>query len=416
MYEIVYGKLKMGNVYLTDIVDEFGTPAYVTDEEKIRQKFRRLRNAFTKSQLSPRIYYSCKANSNISVLAILKNEGAYVDAASTGEVFLCLKAGFEPERILFTSTSVHKEDFQFLIKNNIMVNIDSFSQLHNLAKINNNIKILIRVNPEIRAGHHEYCMTAERTSKFGIPMDRIVSAFQEAKEYNFNILGIHFHLGSGILEIKPYVTAFKNIMNICREIEKTIDINLKIINMGGGFGIPYSLNDGEFDLDALAERIAEIIRKEDRILAIEPGRYIVGDSTVLLTRINHIKETYDRTLLCVDAGFNLLIRPVLYSSYHRIIGIERIDTEPCYEYDVVGPLCESGDVLGRKRKLPRMKEGDVVAVLDTGAYGFSMSSWYNSRPRCAEILVRENNVDLIREKESHEDLIRHQILLKRLIT
>jgi len=391
----------MKDEILTELAERYDTPLYVTDAERIIERYRMLKNAFREKT---RIYYSCKANTNLSILRLLHREGSFVDAVSVGEVLACLKAGFQKDMIMFTGTGVRDDELKFLAERGIMVNIDSFSEMRRLCAIAERpMDLSFRLNPGVGAGHSEKTITGNRESKFGMKKEELERAVVFAMERGHRIKAIQCHIGSGILNDEPFIKAAEVLNETADGIEMRTGAALEFLDIGGGFGVPYA-GEKELDVEGLALRLSGMI---DRPLAIEPGRYIVADSTVLLTRVNTIKSNGGKSFAEVDAGFNTLIRPAMYGSYHNIklVAAERAGKE---RYDIVGPLCESGDFLARDREMPQLEEGDLLAVENAGAYGFSMSSNYNSRPRAAEILIIDGKSRVMRERESYEDIFAGQ--------
>ncbi|MEM2902474.1 MAG: diaminopimelate decarboxylase [Candidatus Bathyarchaeia archaeon] len=408
------GILTIGGVAATELVENYGTPLYVTDESTVRSNFRLLKEAFEQTYGEVRIYYSMKANSNISILRILLDEGSFLDSTSTGEIFLGLKAGFPPHRILYTGTSVSNEDLKFAVEMNVTINVDSRSQFERLMKIKVPELISVRLNPGIGSGHHRHVITGGVGSKFGLPHREALDVYRMAKARGVAKFGFHMHIGSGILAAEPYLTALKNLLDLVVEAKNTIGVKPEFIDIGGGLGVPYRPEDPEFPLNEFAFEVSSLIKKYDAqhdlggpVLCVEPGRFIVCDSTVLLTKINDVKMSEDGMFIGVDAGFNTLIRPAMYGSYHEILPASKLNESATHECCIVGPLCESGDVFGRYR-MPQLSEGDLLAILNAGAYGFSMSSQYNARPRSAEVLVKNGNHEVIREREVFDDLLKGQ--------
>jgi len=408
--------MMIGGLSAVDIAERFGTPAFVTDERVIRTNYRRIREAFT-NHMPTRINYACKANSNLAILRILEHEGSCIDAVSLGEVDTCIRAGFAPNRILYTGVAVSNRELKALVARGVMINIDSISEMRRLANIATGMEVSIRINPAVGSGHHEKVVTGAKGTKFGVPKDQVLSAFSEAVELGLLPVGIHAHTGSGGLATRPFMEVTQVLVAFANEIEEGLGISLNFLDIGGGLGIPYRPEENELDIETLAGEITSIVKENSSIgtFVLEPGRFIVADSTVLLTRVHDLKEAGDRRFLGVDAGFNTLIRPAFYDSYHHVALANKFSRPGEMEYDVVGPICETGDRLAKGRMLPRAEEGDLVAVYDAGAYGFVMSSQYNSRPRCREILVDGDNASLIREAESLEDVLRHQRIPSRLM-
>jgi len=409
------GELFIDGVSVIELAKQFDTPLYVISEKRIRENYRRIHDALIRNYPKVRIYYAAKANTNISVLDILENEGAYLDAVSLGEVFLALKAGFPPERLLFTGTSVRNDELKSLLKSNATINIDSLSQLNRLLKMAVPNLLSVRINPEIGAGHHDHCITAGKDSKFGLWEEDAVKAYKIAKKAGVKQFGIHMHIGSGILAIDPFILAIDKLLGIAKRIHNQLGADFEFIDMGGGFGVPYEPEDKELNLDLFSEKILGLFQKRigeyglgEPFFCVEPGRYIVCDAGILLTTVNTVKTTPFKKFVGVDAGFNTLIRPTMYGSYHPILVANKVGFPETETYDVAGPICESGDILAKDRKMPSITEGDLLAVLNVGAYGYSMSSQYNLRPRAAEVLVKNGKVALIRERENFNDLLSGQ--------
>ncbi len=415
------GELHIDGVSTLRLAEEFDTPLYVTSESKIRMQYRRLREALSNHIDRGRILYSAKANSNIAILRILFEEGAWIDAVSPGEVYLALRAGYPPNSILCTGTSLRDDELKYLLEEGVMINVDSASQLRRLLALGVPELLSVRVNPEVGAGHHDHVVTAGEGSKFGVPEEEAVEAFREADERGVKRFGIHMHIGSGIMGMEPYLKASERLLRVAGRVKERLGVGFDFIDLGGGLGVPYRPEEEELNLEeftgkliaSISEKAGEYHLGEAEIW-LEPGRYLVAEAGILLTRVNTIKSTPKRRLAGVDAGFNTLLRPVLYGSYHHIIAAGRLEEPQEEEYDIVGPICESGDIIGRSRLLPRLREGDLLAILCAGAYGFSMSSQYNSRPRAAEVLVNRGEYDLIRARESLDDLMRGQMIPKRL--
>ncbi len=410
------GQMIIGGVKATDIAAKFGTPVYVTDEDALRGNFRRINTAFQKN-MPTRIHYACKANTNMSLLRILQQEGSSIDAVSVGEVRLCLKAGYSPDRILYTGVMVSDKEMQQVVDLGVPINVDSINQLRRLAGMDNKHPISFRVNPGVGAGHHHHVVTGAKTTKFGVPKDQILDTYQEALSLGFRPFGIHAHIGAGVQETAPFLQVTQVLVDIANSIRDHLGLALETIDIGGGIGIPYHQEENHMDVDALASEVSNYIKHNCyvRRLAIEPGRYLVADTTVLLTTVGDIKEHPEKTFAGVDAGFNTLVRPAFYGSFHHVAVANRFGARATYNYDIVGPICESGDFIAKDRMLPRIEIGDLIAVYDTGAYGFTMASNYNSRPLPAEVLVKEGQMNLIREAQTLDDLIAHQKIPGRLM-
>ena len=409
------GQMVFGGMHASEIAKKFGTPVYATDEKILRENYRKIYDAFAK-HMDTRIHYACKTNSSLALLKILEQEGSFIDAVSIGEVRTCMKAGFEASRILYTGTAVSDAELKEVADLDVPINIDSVSEMERLAKIRTDIPISFRVTPGIGSGHHAKVVTGSKGSKFGIPIDIVTDTYGRALELGFRPIGIHAHIGSGGQVTEPFIEAVGVLIEMTNNIKEEYDLDLEFIDMGGGIGVPYKPNEQDADVEELASVITDMILSETNVktIAVEPGRYIVCDSTILLTRCNDVKRTGTKNYIGVDAGFNTLIRPAFYDSYHHVAIANKFNKACENKYDIVGPICETGDHIARDRALPTPEEGDIVAVYNAGAYAFAMSSTYNSRPRCREVLVNDGSAELIRDAETIEDLWRHQIIPKRL--
>jgi len=414
LYRNVDGGLVLDGVPASEFADEYDTPLYVVCENVIRENYRRLSSALKRNYDKTRILYAAKANTSLSVLTILRGEGAEVDAVSPGEVFLALEAGYEPDQIMFTGTSVKDDEMRYLVDAGVRMNIDSCSQFERLVKIRLPEMLSVRVNPELGAGHHEHVVTAGKMAKFGVWEEDAVEVYRAAKAAGVERFGIQMHIGSGVMEANPHARAVEKLLKIAERVHREIGVAFDFIDIGGGLGIPYRPGEQELDLGAFSDTIVGLFRRRieeyglgEPELWVEPGRFLVAESGILLTRVTTVKKTPFRRFVGVDAGFNTLVRPAMYGSYHHILAADRLD-DPQEHYDVYGPLCESGDVFARDRPLPGVSEGGLLAIMDVGAYGFSMSSQYNSRPRPAEALVKDGRHELVRERESFGDLLRGQ--------
>ena len=398
-----------GKIPAERIAREYGTPVYVYEESKIREAVRRLRGAFLLKKL--RIHYAIKANSNPWILKILLEEGVYADAVSTGEIFLATYAGFPPEKILFTQNSVSDEEMKYAIERGITINVESLSQLRRLAKMAPGLSISVRFNIYIGAGHHSHVITGGPESKFGIDWERTKDVKSIAKEGNLNIKGIHCHIGSGILDSNMFVLAVKNLFKTAKEFP-----GLEFIDLGGGIGVPYRPEEREIDINDLGKKLSDEFIQFCReygstpFLALEPGRFLVASSGSLLCRVTSIKEARKYTFVGTDTGFNHLARPAFYGSFHYIEPAEPRDGEG-KEVAITGNLCESGDVFTRDeegikpRKLPPLKEGDLLVIRNAGAYGFTMASHYNSFLLPPELLINGEEIKIIRYRENFGNLI-----------
>ncbi|NLK98633.1 diaminopimelate decarboxylase [Defluviitalea saccharophila] len=399
-----------GNTNPIDLIEEYGSPLYVYNERIFRERCREMKNLITYPHFT--VNYSVKANSNLQLLKIAREEGLNADAMSPGEMFLELEAGFKPEQILFISNNVSAEEMQFAIDRNITISVDSLSQLELFGKINPGGSVAIRFNPGVGAGHHEKVVTGGKETKFGVDPNFIPQVKEILKKYNLKLVGINQHIGSLFMDGSAYIQGIKSILSIAENFE-----DLEFVDLGGGFGIPYHKQDNEarLDLSSLGKELDVILKEWAEsygkyiTFKIEPGRYISAECGVLLGTVHAIKTNYDNKYIGTDLGFNVLQRPIMYDSHHDI-EIYRNSDVPSNKKEpviVVGNICESGDIIAKNRILPEIFEGDILGILDAGAYGHVMSSNYNNRLRPAEVLIKENGDHiLIRRRDTLEDLIR----------
>lgn len=409
------GHLTIGGVDTVDLVEEYGTPLYVTNEQRIRDNFRRYGEAFSEADL----YYAAKANGNFTILRILAQEGAGADVFGDGELYMALLAGIPREKILFNGNSKTDRELEMAVETGVRVSVDSLDELHTLSSIASSMKktvdIAFRVNPDVSPQTHPKISTGLKTSKFGIPHQEVVSAYNEAVELSgVNPIGMHCHIGSQILDTSPFSEALNRLMDLVEQVTR-LGVELEFLDIGSGLGIPYHKGEVAPTPKDLADVVLPIFEARSRAigvdlkLIIEPGRYIAGDTTVLLAKVNTVKHAAKK-FVGVDAGFNLLIRPAMYDSHHHVVVANKVDVPISSLYTIAGPICETGDILAHDRELPEVEKGDIIAVLDAGAYGFSMSSQYNGRPRCPELLVSDGLVDVIRKGESYDDLLANQLV------
>ncbi len=418
--EIHNNHLIIGKADTTKLAEQYGTPLYITNETRVVENF----NAYKKAFPDADIYYAAKANGSFAILSILAKQGAGADVFSYGELYMALLAGIAKEKILFNGNSKTDFELQKAVEIGVKVSVDSRDELHTLSEIaqkaGKEAEIAFRVNPDVSTKTHPKISTGLRTSKFGIPSEEVVNVYREASRLQgISPTGIHCHIGSQILDTSPFREAALKMMELVEKVT-SLGIELKFVDMGSGLGIPYRKDEAQAPTPKdQADAILPIFKERTKALGIsprlvlEPGRYIVGDTTILLTRVNTVKRAA-KNFVGVDAGFNLLIRPAMYDSYHYAVVANKASSHPEETYTIVGPICETGDILAHDRKLPIIEKGDLIALLDAGAYGFSMSSQYNGRPRCAEVLVKDGVADVIRSKEDVEDLMTKQTLPARL--
>ena len=410
MHEFKYRSknLYCEGVKIADLAERFGTTLYVYSYKTLIDHYLKLKSAFRK--VNPLICYSVKANSNLAILKALVAKGAGLDIVSGGELSRALCAGCPAEKIVYAS--VGKTDTEItaaLSKGILFFNAESLSELENINRIAKKLKkiarVAIRINPDVETKTHKYIATGKITNKFGIDLDSAYKILLLRFRFtNLNICGLHIHIGSQITKSEPFVAAIKKVTNSIRRLQDKA-VALEYLNIGGGLGIIYDRETPQ-TAQVYADKIIPFLEKTGLKIIMEPGRFIVGNAGILVTKVLYIKNTPQKKFIIVDSGMNDLIRPSLYSAYHNILALSMVGgTEKA---DVVGPICESGDFFAKERIVPKVKKGDYLAIMSAGAYGFSMSSNYNSRPRSAEILVRDNKVCVIRKRETFSDLIRNE--------
>jgi diaminopimelate decarboxylase len=408
------GHLHINGQDCVALAQRFGTPLYVTSEDRVCEQFERYKKALSGQYPKVRILFAAKANGNLAIIRALAGLGAGADVFSSGELHLALEAGIPAGMLLFNGSSKTPGDLALAVENGVKVSVDSLDELHQLdaaaKKAGKTAKIAFRVNPALEVPTHPKIATGLATSKFGIPHNEIPDAYREAMSCN-NIqpVGIHCHIGSQILDVEPFARAAEVMVRLAQELTG-IGVRLEFIDIGGGLGIPYHHDtDPAPTPEDYAAKVVPVFKAGVEAcgiapeLWVEPGRSLVADSTVLLTRVNSTKSAHKK-FANVDAGFNLLIRPAMYDAYHEVIVANKADAPLTTEYTVTGPICETGDILAPDRSLPQIESGDVIAVLDAGAYGYAMSSQYNCRPRCPEVLIHGTQVSLMRKAETFGDI------------
>lgn len=393
--------------------EKYGTPLYVYSEEILREKCRDMKNLVPGRNI--RVNYSAKANTNLEILRIVREEGLDVDAMSPGEIYIEMMAGFEPGQIFYIGNNVSAEEMKYAAERNIMVSVDSLSQLEMYGKINPGGRVAIRFNPGIGAGHHEKVITAGKKTKFGVQKEFIEEVKSILGKYSLTIAGINQHIGSLFLDGKAYVDSVKQFLEIAKEFP-----SLSFIDLGGGFGVPYRPDENPLDLKRLGNDLYMVLSEflteypnKDVVFKIEPGRYIVAECGILLGTVHSVKKNYGNTYIGTDIGFNVLVRPIMYDSYHEVAIIRKDSGISVGEEaaTIVGNICESGDILAKDRILPKAAIDDMVAVFNAGAYGYVMSSNYNCRLRPAEVLIDRNGKDrLIRKRDTLESLAQNFII------
>jgi diaminopimelate decarboxylase len=414
------GVLHCENVSLAEVASEAGTPCYVYSAETIVDHYRRLDAGL--SAINHVICYAVKANSNIAVLNLLAKEGAGFDIVSGGELFRVIKAGGNPSLCTFAGVGKTEDEIRYALMNQILgFNVESESELRTINRVaremNVRAPIALRVNPDVEASTHKYISTGKSENKFGIDFDRILDAYEEAAAMsNVRIRGLQMHIGSQITTVSPFEEAVRKVAPLALKLQALYGI--EYLSIGGGIGIIYDSalvsGDGSWwetesrdtlTIERYAAAVVPILEELDLRILFEPGRYMVGNAGVLLTKTLYEKRTPTKTFMIADAGMNDLIRPALYEGFHEIVPVKQPTTDETEVMDLVGPICESGDFFAQGREVPKVGEGEVLALMSAGAYGFTMASNYNSRPMAAEVLVQGDKASVIRTRQTLEDLI-----------
>lgn len=418
-FRYVENQLLCDEVPLAEIAEEFGTPLYVYSKEQVRENYSALRQALSGEQNI--VCYALKANANEAILRLLAEEGAGADVVSGGELYLAMKNGFAPEKIVFAGVGKTEDEIDYALASAIHAfNVESVQELNRISRraflSKKTARILLRINPNIDAQSHPYISTGLRDHKFGIPADQALEAFRAASVLpNLEVVGIHMHIGSQITSVEPYRQAAQFAASLAEQLRAS-GIAIRQIDVGGGFGVRYK--------DALRHEALPREDQDDGILPgpaeyvsavmdalgssgctvwLEPGRSIVADAGLLVTRVLYTKDQGNKVFVVVDAGMNDLLRPSLYNAYHQVVPIT-VETYDHQQVDVVGPVCETGDFFARGRLLPKIKPNDLLAILTVGAYGIVNASNYNGRLRPAEVLVSGDKVRIVRKRQTLEDL------------
>lgn len=405
------GKFSIENVLVENITKKFSTPSYVYSKKIILDNYLNFKKQF--EDMNHLICFAVKSNPNIAILNLLVNNGAGFDIVSGGELQRVISAKGDPKKVVFSGVGKSQEDIELAIKHDILTfNVESEAELYRIQntakKLNKKASISIRVNPDVDPKTHPYISTGLKDNKFGVDEQNAISMYKIAKELDaIEIKGIDCHIGSQITELQPFEDSIKKLLALIDYL-KSIDILIEHIDIGGGIGIQYSEETPPTFAD-YGKTVKNILKERNLKIIFEPGRALIGKAGILLTEVEYIKNSSEKNFLIVNAAMNDLMRPSLYEAFHEIINLSPSDSEK-KNYDIVGPVCETGDFLGKGR-LISAEENNILAVLDVGAYGMSMSSNYNSRPKAAEILVDDNKFYLIRNRENFSDLINGEQLL-----
>jgi diaminopimelate decarboxylase len=408
MIQLQDGAYAIGGIHIQELVNSFDTPLYVYDAEIIDRQYSRLKQAF--SLCKTRINFACKALNNVKVMRHLHELGACLDTVSIQEVWLGLKAGFTPEEIIYTPNCVSMEEIDLAVKEGVMINIDNISILEQFGlKYGNTVPICIRINPHVMAGGNINISTGHIDSKFGISIYQMRHVDRVVKNTGLNVIGLHMHTGSDIVDVDIFLRAADILFEQAEHFP-----DLTFIDFGSGFKVPYKPDDHSTDIEELGEKLTarfkEFCSEYGRELELwfEPGKFLVSQAGTFLVKVNVLKQTTAAMFVGVDSGLNHLIRPMLYNGYHHITNVSNPEGA-LRLYTVVGYICET-DTFGWDRKLNEVREGDILAFNNAGAYGMTMSSNYNSRFRPAEVLIKNGKAELIRRRENLEDILRNQII------
>ena len=404
------GVLFAEDVSVVELAETYGTPLYIYSAATFRRHFKAFDSAF--DGIGHLTCYSVKANSNLHILKMLGEMGAGMDIVSGGELFRAMKAGIDPKKIVYSGVGKSPREIAEALKAGIlMFNVESLAELTNIDEIAGEMckvaSVSFRVNPDVDPKTHPYISTGMKKNKFGLDIEHSLKAYQLAKELkNINPIGMDCHIGSQLTTIAPFLEALDKVLALAEKI-KGMGIDIKYLDLGGGLGITYDEETPPHPKE-LGEALTKKLEGLDLTLILEPGRVIAGNSGILVAKVLYTKDTPSKHFVIVDAAMNDLVRPSLYDSFHRIAEVTPGNREEL-DVDVVGPICESGDFLARDRKLPKVESGELLAAFSAGAYGFTMSSNYNSRPRAAEIIVDQDKVILARRRETYEDLLEPEL-------
>ena len=408
MIQLQDGAYAIGGIQITELVNSFDTPLYVYDIDIIDRQYSRLKQAF--SSCKTRINFACKALNNVKIMRHLHDLGACLDTVSIQEVWLGLKAGFTPEEIIYTPNCVSMEEIDLAVKEGVMINIDNISILEQFGlKYGNTVPICIRINPHVMAGGNINISTGHIDSKFGISIYQMRHVDRVVKNTGLNVIGLHMHTGSDIVDVDIFLRAADILFEQTEHFP-----DLTFIDFGSGFKVPYKPDDHSTDIEELGEKLTarfkEFCTEYGRELELwfEPGKFLVSQAGTFLVKVNVLKQTTAAMFVGVDSGLNHLIRPMLYNGYHHITNVSN-PNGALRLYAVVGYICET-DTFGWDRKLNEVREGDILAFNNAGAYGMTMSSTYNSRFRPAEVLIKHGKAELIRRRETLDDILRNQVL------
>ena len=406
-FNYVENELWCEEVPIIKIARDVGTPFYLYSHRTIERHFNVFDKAF--ADVPHIICFSSKANSNIAILRMLIKKGGGVDIVSGGELYRALLAGVDPKKVVYSGVGKREDEIEFAIKNGIlMFNVESSQELEIInscaEKMGTKTRISLRINPDVDPMTHPHISTGLKENKFGIDMEKSLDEYRRAKKLEYiDVIGVDCHIGSQITELSPFLDALERLKKLIHLLREE-DIDIQYLDLGGGLGITYDEESPPHPSE-YAEAIIGKAKDINCTFIFEPGRVIIGNAGILVSEVLYTKGTDDKNFVIVDAGMNDLIRPSLYGSYHHIQPVIQKERE-VFSADVVGPICETGDFLAKSRMVPEFERGDLLAVMSAGAYGFTMSSNYNSRPRVAEVLVKDGSYYVIRKRETYEDITR----------
>lgn len=408
-------RLYCENIEVAKLAAQFGTPLYVYSRHTIIDHYLKLKKAF--ADLKPLICFSVKSNSNLTILKTLVSRGAGLDIVSGGELYRAKKIGIDPQKIVYASVGKTEKEIKEAVRASIFAfNVESLQEMGLIsdiaARLKKDARVCLRLNPNIDPHTHRYITTGTVESKFGVDFEMARIIFLNRNNFKrVKLVGLHVHIGSQITQVKPFLAALKRVCAFI-DILKKMGVVLECLNIGGGLGIIYK-DEKPQTAQEFASVVVPILKKTGFKIILEPGRFIVGNAGILVTKVIYLKDTSAKRFVIVDAGMNDLMRPSLYEAYHEIAPLDKnkFKDQALKESDVVGPICESGDFLAKNRELPCFESGDLLAVFGAGAYGFSMASNYNSRCRPAEVMVKGNHDYLIRRREVLADLTRQEKVL-----
>jgi diaminopimelate decarboxylase len=410
-FKYINNELYCEEVPVSEVAQEVGTPFYLYSHATLQKHYRAFDNAF--AGIKHLTCFSMKANSNLAILKLFAREGGGVDIVSGGELYRALKAGVEPEKIVYSGVGKQAEDIEYALKSDIlMFNVESAQEILTLNKLAKGLgkkaRISFRANPDVDPRTHPYISTGLKENKFGIDINEAPELYTMAAGMeNLWVSGVSCHIGSQLTELSPFVDALRKLTELIEGLAEA-GIHINYLDLGGGLGITYDREEPPHPLE-YASAIKEELGVSALTLILEPGRVIVGNAGILVTRVLYTKSSKEKTFFVVDAGMNDLMRPSLYDSYHAIRPVRIADRE-IVKADIVGPICESGDFFAKERKVESLELGELVAIMSAGAYGFSMSSNYNSRPRACEVLVKGDRFFTIRARETFEDLVKGEMI------